>query len=71
MTYILTAIVVHSEIFSYGSGANVKSARIEASLAAMKKLEEPEGLKRLKDFCNCAEVREKRSMEKEDNRKII
>ena len=70
MTYILTAIVVHREIFSYGSGASVKAARIEASLAAMKRLEEPEGLKQLKDFCNCAEVREKRNKEKEDNEKI-
>ncbi|PWW79995.1 hypothetical protein C7212DRAFT_355951 [Tuber magnatum] len=53
MTYILTAIVVHHEIFSYGSGASVKAARVEASLAAMKKLEEPEGLTQLQDLCNC------------------
>ena len=70
MTYILTAIVVHREIFSYGSGASIKAARIEASLAAMKKLEEPEGLKQLKDFCDCAEAREKQTKEKENNEKI-
>ncbi|KAG0129258.1 hypothetical protein HOY82DRAFT_488379 [Tuber indicum] len=70
MTYILTAIVVHSEIFSYGSGVSVKAARVEASLAAIQKLEDPEGLRLLKETCNCAEVREERAKEKQDKGKI-
>ncbi|RPA90243.1 hypothetical protein L873DRAFT_1718671 [Choiromyces venosus 120613-1] len=69
-TYILTAIVVHREIFSHGQGTSVRNARVDASLAAMKKLEDPEGVKQLQELCNCAEVREKRLEQKAAKGKV-
>ena len=46
---MIAAIVVHGEVFSWGKGASAKTARVQASEEALKKLDEAD----LQGLCNC------------------
>lgn len=64
--YILTGILIHSQVFAFGKGQSAKVARIAASEAALKKLN-GDGLTEFYDICDCKFVTEK-VMKKEETK---
>lgn len=56
--YILTGILIHSQVFAFGKGQSAKAARVTASEAALAKLN-GDGLTEFYGICDCRLVTEK------------
>lgn len=55
--YILTGILIHSQVFAFGKGQSAKAAKVAASEAALKKLN-GNGLNEFYEICDCKLVKE-------------
>jgi len=51
-SYIIAAIMVHGEVLSWGKGASVKTARVQASEEALKKMATMDA-NQLQGLCTC------------------
>lgn len=63
-SYVLTAVMVHSEIFADSRNATIKNARIAAARRALDKLEKM-GIDAFYKICNCEKIRDEARIEME------
>lgn len=66
--YILTGILIHSQVFAFGKGQSAKAARVSASEAALTKLNGG-GLTEFYGICDCRFATEKGRGKKEKKEK--
>jgi len=63
-SYVLTAVMIHNEIFADSRNATIKNARIAAAKRATDKLERI-GIEAFYEICNCETIREDARVEME------
>lgn len=63
-SYVLTAMMIHKEIFSNSRNATIKNGRIAAAKRATEKLEKI-GIQAFYEICNCETIRENARIEME------